>query len=95
MAWIEKSSTMYSLLLEFWTAAGASPMRERLRNAFRRVYREYRRVVADILRERQARGEIRPVLDPEAVAASLVGMWNALGLQAWRFEDMDAAAVNA
>ncbi|TVM19181.1 hypothetical protein DPQ33_02145 [Oceanidesulfovibrio indonesiensis] len=51
--------------------------------------------VPDILRERQARGEIRPELNPEAVAASLVGMWGALGLQARMFEDMDAAAVNA
>lgn len=95
VAWIEATGAMYSLTLEFWAAAGTSAMRARLQTAFRQVYREYRTIVADILREGQARGEIRPETDTEAIAASLVGMWDALGLQAWMFENMDAAAVNA
>lgn len=94
VAWINHTSEAYSLTLEFWAAAGTSPMRDRLMAAFRQGYLQYREFIADILHQGQEHGEIRPDVDVEAVATALVGMWDALGLQAWMFTDLDVEGVN-
>ena len=84
---------LYGLVIEFWAAAGHPGTRERFKAAFREGYRMYRRTVAALLEEGRRQGEIRPGVDAPAVAAALVGMWDALGLQVWFDPDFDARAA--
>ena len=77
---------MFSLVMEFWSASASSQMRERFKRAFREGYSDFRRIVSNLIRDGIQRGEFRTEVDAESVAASLVGTWDALLLQAW-FDD--------
>jgi AcrR family transcriptional regulator len=84
----------YSLVMEFWSAASTAPARRRFRASFREIYRNYRAVVSALIRDGIRSGEFRPNVDADAVAAALVGAWDALMLQAWFEEDFDPAAAS-
>jgi len=84
-AWIELRD-IYALTMEFWSASASSQMRNRFKEVFRESYREFRAVVSALLRDGIERGEFRPDLKAESIAAALVGTWDALLLQAW-FDD--------
>ena len=77
---------VFTLTMEFWAASSSSQMRDRFKANFRIMYQEYRVVVESLINEGIERGEFRPDINAEAVAAVLVGAWDALFLQAW-FED--------
>ena len=85
---------MYGLTLEFWSAAAASPLRKRFRDTFRHTYAGYRRMVSGIVADGVTRGEFKDDIDPSAVAAALVGTWDALGLQAWLDADFDLRDIS-
>jgi AcrR family transcriptional regulator len=85
---------IYSLTMEFWAASTSSLLKDRFKQAFRNGYREYRALLAALIREGIARGEFREDLPVESVAAALVGMWDALLLQAWFDDDFDPASMS-
>jgi AcrR family transcriptional regulator len=76
----------FTLTIEFWAASSSSQMRDRFKEAFRTLYGEFRGIVMAIIQDGIDRGEFRPDVKPENIAAALVGTWDALFLQAW-FED--------
>ncbi len=78
---------IYGLFLDFWSASATPALRERFKAAFREFYDDYRGIAAAVIKEGVAAGIFRNDLDIEAVCAALVGMWDALGLQAWFDED--------
>lgn len=80
---------MFSLVFEFWAASQSSQMRGRFKNAFREAYEDFRAIVSSLIREGMNRGEFQGDADPDAVAAALVGTWDALFLQAWFEESFD------
>jgi AcrR family transcriptional regulator len=84
---------LYPLTMEFWSASTASEFREGLSEEFRRLYEQFRGAIADILRAGKARGEVRPQVEPEAVAAVLVGALDGLFLQAWFDPHFDPVAA--
>lgn len=84
---------LYGLVIEFWAAAGYPRTRERFKATFREGYRMYRRTVAALIEDGQRQGEVRSDVDGPAVAAALVGMWDALGLQVWFDPGFDARAA--
>jgi AcrR family transcriptional regulator len=84
-AW-EELRDVYSLTMEFWAASTSSQIKDRFKHAFQKGYREYRSLVAALIREGIAQGEFRNDVAVESVAAALVGTWDALLLQAW-FDD--------
>lgn len=91
--WI-KMMDVYSLVMEFWAASSSSQMRERFKTVFRQGYEDFRRTVRSLIQDGMERGEFRLDIDPESVAAALVGTWDALLLQAWfddRFDPVTAA----
>ncbi len=91
----EELEGIFTLTMEFWAASSASQMRERFKKDFRLLYAEFRGIVAALIRDGISRGEFRPDIDPESIAAALVGTWDALFLQAWfekRFDPLKAAA---
>lgn len=77
---------VFSLVFEFWAASASSQMRQKFKDEFRKAYEDYRRIVSSLIRDGIDQGEFRFDIDPESVAAALVGTWDALLLQAW-FED--------
>lgn len=84
-SWVEIKD-MFSLVFEFWAASASSQIRERFKRAFRQAYGDFRHIVSSLIRDGIERGEFRSDVDPESVAAALVGTWDALFLQAW-FEE--------
>ena len=83
----------FTLTMEFWAASSSSQMRDRFKQAFRQLYKEFRGIVVSLIRDGIERGEFRSDVKPEAIAASLVGTWDALFLQAWFEEDFDPLIV--
>lgn len=83
----------YPLTLEFWVAAGISSFRDRFKRMFLDAYARFRSVVADIIKEGIASGEFRKDVDPEAMASSVVGAWDAFFLQAWFDKEFDPLDV--
>ena len=85
---------IFALTMEFWAASSASAMRQRFRDAFKTLYQEFRDIVSAVIQDGGDRGEFRNDVDAAAVAAALVGKWDALFLQAWfdsEFQPLDTA----
>jgi AcrR family transcriptional regulator len=85
---------IFALTMEFWAASSASLMRRRFQDAFKNLYRNFREIVSSLIQDGIDRGEFRNDVDAKAVAAALVGTWDALFLQAWfdlEFQPLDTA----
>ena len=74
---------LYPLTMEFWSASTASEFREQLSREFRQLYESFRGVLANLLREGMACGEVGAHVQPEAIASVLVGALDGIFLQAW------------
>jgi AcrR family transcriptional regulator len=92
MDWPEMKA-FFSLVMEFWaaSASGSPQLRQRFKDYFNWVYGDFRGLVSGLIREGIERGEFSTDVNPEAVAAVLVGTWDALLLQAWFDDDFDPA----
>lgn len=84
---------IFTLVMEFWAASAAPKLRRRFKDAFRRGYREFRGIVSAIITDGVNRGEFCETVNAEAMAASLVGTWDALFLQAWFDPEFDIKTV--
>ncbi len=80
---------MFSLVLEFWAASSSAIMRQRFKAAFKQTYRDFRSIVSSVIRDGMESGEFSSNVNPESLAAALVGAWDALFLQAWFDEAFD------
>ena len=80
---------VFVLVMEFWAASSSSQLRDRFKENFRIMYQEFRGIVESLVHEGIERGEFRADINPESVAAALVGAWDALFLQAWFDQDFD------
>jgi AcrR family transcriptional regulator len=89
MAMWDEIKDAFVLTIEFWAASSSSQMRERFKEAFRRLYEEFRAIVVALIRDGIERGEFRSDVNAESVAAALVGTWDALFLQAWFEKNFD------
>jgi AcrR family transcriptional regulator len=83
----------FVLVMEFWAASSSTQMRQRFKDAFKQLYDDYRKIVSALIREGIKSGEFRADVEPEPVAAALVGTWDALFLQAWFDDSFDPAAT--
>jgi len=90
--WLEIKD-VFTLTMEFWAASSSSQMRDRFKANFRNTYQEFRNIVKSLIQEGIERGEFRADINPESVAAALVGTWDALFLQAWFEDDFDPATI--
>lgn len=86
--WIEQMDS-FALIMEFWSASASSKIRDRFKIAFRDAYRDFRQLIEGFILEGIRSGEFRQEIDTGAVAASLVGTWDALILQRWFDTDFD------
>ncbi len=83
----------FVLVMEFWAASASPQMRNRFKEAFKQLYDEYRAIVCALIRDGINSGEFRSDVDPESIAAALVGTWDALFLQGWFDESFDPVAT--
>jgi AcrR family transcriptional regulator len=84
---------LYPLTMEFWSAAATSELKDRLKGEFRVTYTRYREILSSVIRQGKSSGEFGPHVDPEHMAAALVGAIDALFLQAWFDPTFDAMAA--
>jgi AcrR family transcriptional regulator len=91
--WLGKLE-LYSLVMEFWSATTASASRERFKTAFQKGYQDFRQVLAALIQEGMDKGEFSPTCRPAEVASGLIGMWDALLLQAWIDNTFDALGTS-
>ena len=91
--WVELED-IFAIVMEFWAASSNSQLRHRFRQAFRDAYAQIRGIVSSLIQNGIERGEFRPDVNTESVAAALVGTWDALLLQAW-FDDTFDPVVTA
>ena len=68
----------YTLWMEIWVRARREP---RVRNAYFRLDRRQRELIAEIVREGQASGEFKVDADPDDFALMLSGLMDGLGVQ--------------
>jgi len=84
---------VFTLTMEFWAASSSSQMQDRFKTNFRNTYQEFRDVVKSLIQEGIERGEFRSDINPDAIAAAVVGAWDALFLQAWFEDDFDPVMI--
>jgi hypothetical protein len=84
---------VFVLVMEFWSASSSTRMRQRFKAAFKQIYDNYRHIVCSLIQDGIDRGEFRPDVKPEPIAAALVGTWDAMFLQAWFDDNFDPAAT--
>jgi AcrR family transcriptional regulator len=84
---------VFVLTMEFWAASSSATMRDRFKAAFKRLYDDYRGLVSSLIRDGINSRDFRGDIHPEAIAAALVGTWDALFLQAWFDDGFDPAAT--
>ena len=85
----EDIAEVFTLTMEFWAASSSLQMQDRFKSNFRKMYQKFRGVVKSLIDEGIKRGEFRPGINSESVAAALVGAWDAMFLQAWFDADFD------
>jgi hypothetical protein len=81
---------MFSLVPELWAASSSAIMRQRFKAAFRQTYLDFRGIVSSVISDGIESGEFDSNVNPESLAAALVGAWGALFLQAWFDETFDS-----
>lgn len=87
---LRENIEFFPVTLEVWAAASAGPTRQRFARAMEGLYQQFRTLTTDLLKRGQADGEFRADINPEAVAAWLVGGLDGLMLQCWFDPDIDA-----
>ncbi len=81
---------LYALTIEFWAASKRESIEGRLKTLFTEGYAQFGVIVGAIIAEGMQGGEFSQDLEPEPLAATLVGTWDVLGLQAWFDDGFDA-----
>ncbi len=84
---------IYSLVLEFWSVASLEELKEVLGIKFRRMYTQFRALIAGLIRRGIESGEFCPEVDAEAVASMYIGAIDGLGLQIWLDDGLDPVAI--
>jgi AcrR family transcriptional regulator len=87
--WMDRIE-IYSLTMEFWSATTAHSGRDEFITTFRIFYQTFRQDVATIIEEGMKTGEFSPNCRPYELASGLIGMLDALVLQAWLDSSLDA-----
>lgn len=85
---------LYALVMEFWSATATLPCRQRFKTAFQEGYAEFRKQVGALIQKGIDQGAFVATTAPEALAAALIGSWDALLLQAWLDKDFDPLAAS-
>jgi AcrR family transcriptional regulator len=78
---VEQMVEQTGVSMEFWAACRGGAFEDRYRATSVEVYRRYRRVIADVIRDGQRRDEFRSSIDADALAIMIVSAHDGLGVQ--------------
>lgn len=92
-AWLDKLER-YSLVMEFWSASSASSSRRRFKSTFQKADQAFRETIAALIEKGMSSGEFSPTCRPVEMEPGLIGMWDALLLQAWTDSSFDALGAS-
>lgn len=84
---------MQAVVLDFWAASRGTGSEARYNRACLETFRAYRRLIADVIREGQQKGELRGGIDADAVAVMVVAAMDGLGVQIFFDREIDPAAT--
>ena len=84
---------MQAVVLDFWSASRGTKSEERYNLACLTTFRAYRKLVADVIRDGQTAGELKPEIDAEAVAIMIVAAMDGLGVQIFFDREIDPATT--
>jgi hypothetical protein len=90
---ITEHREIFSMNLDFWAASRGSAFEDRFTTACRQLYREYRTLVADVIRRGQLEGDLRTEIDAEQLATMVVSALDGLGVQCWFDADVEPVAA--
>jgi len=76
----ERNADVCAILIKIWASTDASLATD-MRAWLRQAYRDYREMLASILREGIAAGEIRPETDPQSAASFILALLDGLIVQ--------------
>ncbi|MCK5542830.1 MAG: TetR/AcrR family transcriptional regulator [Desulfobacterales bacterium] len=80
---LKGSEEFYPLVLEFWAATASSRYRDKMKKAFKDLYKRIGDVFVAIINEGIENNEFDPEIDIDSVVPAIVGVWDTIGLQAW------------
>lgn len=80
---------MQAVVLDFWAASRGTRSEERYNRSCLETFHGYRRILAEVIRDGQASGELRPEVDAEAVAIMLIAAMDGLGVQIFFDREID------
>jgi len=80
---------MQAVVLDFWAASRGSGFEERYNRECLATFRSYRRLIANVIREGQAGGELRPDADADDLATLVVAAMDGLGVQFFFDREID------
>jgi AcrR family transcriptional regulator len=78
---ITEQLELQPVVLDFWAASRGSDFEQQYQEAVVASYSFYRNIVAEFIRSGQKRGEFRPELDANSLAALVVATVDGLGIQ--------------
>ncbi len=80
---------MQPVILDFWAASRGNLLEDRHREVCTSSYRFFRKVITDFIHDGQRRGDFRPEVDAEALAATVVSTFDGLGVQLFFDRSLD------
>ena len=86
LASLKESEAFYPLVLEFWAATASSKYRDKMKQAFKDLYKRIGGVLVAIVKEGIENNEFDPETDINSVVPAIVGAWDTIGLQAWFYD---------
>jgi AcrR family transcriptional regulator len=92
---IEQRELYPMMNLDFWVTSRGSAYETEFTSAVEALYRQYRELVADTIREGQRAGEFRSDVDAGGIATVLVSTFDGLGMQCWLDEAIDPVGCSA
>jgi len=92
---VAEQRELYPMMnLDFWVTARGSALEEAFTRSLADLYREYRELAADIIRQGQETGEFRSDAEPGRLATVLVSTFDGLGMQYWLDEAIEPKRCN-
>ncbi len=86
---IKESEDFYPIVLEFWAATASSKYRKEMKNIFKSMYTMIGDYLGAIIEEGIENGEFDHDIDIGSTVPAIVGAWDAIGLQAWFYNESD------
>ncbi len=84
----------FSVFIEFWSAAGNPPTRDRYRSTLLEMYGTFSNIIIRLIDEGKQTGVFRGDVDADSVAAGLVSTMDGMMLHGWMDREFDVCIAS-